>query len=125
MEGAQRLARGMESGCPGWRRAGVPQQVGVVLGQPERRAAAFGGTRPGALSCVRWPWVELPALREPPQPTKMKMAARSNSAREQPEVPQTAETCSSSATRKEEPQPQAATTFGFKTLNPAPCRLSS
>ncbi len=34
---------------------------------------------------------------------------------------QTAETSSSSATRKEEPQPQAATTFGFSTLKPAPC----
>ena len=38
---------------------------------------------------------------------------------------QTAETCSSSATRNEEPQPQAATTFGLLTLKPAPCRLSS
>ena len=43
----------------------------------------------------------------------------------QPQPPQTAETCSSSATRKEEPQPQAATTFGLLTLKPAPCRLSS
>ncbi len=33
---------------------------------------------------------------------------------------QTAETCSSSATRNEQPQPQAATTFGFSTLKPAP-----
>src|SRR5580692_18565 len=38
---------------------------------------------------------------------------------------QTAETCSSSATRKDEPQPQAATTLGFDTLKPAPWRLSS
>ena len=38
---------------------------------------------------------------------------------------QTAETCSSSATRNEEPQPQAATTLGFSTLKPAPWRLSS
>ena len=38
---------------------------------------------------------------------------------------QTAETCSSSATRNEEPQPQAATTLGLLTLKPAPCRLSS
>ncbi len=38
---------------------------------------------------------------------------------------QTAETCSSSATLNEEPQPQAATTLGFDTLKPAPCRLSS
>ena len=38
---------------------------------------------------------------------------------------QTAETSSSSATRKEEPQPQAATTFGLSTLKPAPCRLST
>jgi hypothetical protein len=37
---------------------------------------------------------------------------------------QTAETCSSSATRNEEPQPQAATTFGFSTLKPAPWRVS-
>jgi hypothetical protein len=33
---------------------------------------------------------------------------------------QTADTCSSSATRKLEPQPQAATTFGLFTWNPAP-----
>ena len=33
---------------------------------------------------------------------------------------QTAETCSSSATRKEEPQPHAAMTFGLSTLNPRP-----
>src|SRR5664280_2819121 len=38
---------------------------------------------------------------------------------------QTAETCSSSATRKDEPQPHAATTLGLVTLKPAPCRLSS
>src|ERR1019366_6637263 len=38
---------------------------------------------------------------------------------------QTAETSSSSATRKEEPQPQAATTLGFSTLKPAPWRLSA
>lgn len=38
---------------------------------------------------------------------------------------QTAETCSSSATRKDEPQPHAATTLGLLTLKPAPCRLSS
>ena len=38
---------------------------------------------------------------------------------------QTAETSSSSATRKEEPQPQAAITFGFSTLKPAPCRPST
>ena len=38
---------------------------------------------------------------------------------------QTAETCSSSATRNEEPQPHAATTLGLLTLKPAPCRLSS
>ena len=38
---------------------------------------------------------------------------------------QTAETSSSSATRKEEPQPQAAITLGFSTLKPAPCRLST
>ena len=38
---------------------------------------------------------------------------------------QTAETSSSSATRKEEPQPQAATTLGLSTLKPAPCRPST
>ena len=40
---------------------------------------------------------------------------------------QTAETCSSSATRNEDPQPQAATTLGLLTrkLVPAPWRLSS
>ena len=38
---------------------------------------------------------------------------------------QTAETCSSSATRNDEPQPQAATTLGFSTLKPAPWRVSS
>ncbi len=38
---------------------------------------------------------------------------------------QTAETSSSSATRKEEPQPQAATTLGFSTLKPAPWRFSA
>jgi CMP/dCMP kinase len=38
---------------------------------------------------------------------------------------QTADTCSSSATRKDEPQPQAATTLGLLTLKPAPWRLSS
>ena len=38
---------------------------------------------------------------------------------------QTAETSSSSATRKEEPQPQAATTFGLLTWKPAPCRPST
>ncbi len=38
---------------------------------------------------------------------------------------QTAETCSCSATRNEEPQPQAATTLGLFTLKPAPRRLSS
>src|SRR5207253_10328539 len=42
-----------------------------------------------------------------------------------PAGPQTAETCSSSATRKEDPQPHAATTLGLLTLKPAPCRLSS
>ena len=41
------------------------------------------------------------------------------------ERPQTADTSSSSATRKEEPQPQAAITFGFSTLKPAPCRPST
>ena len=38
---------------------------------------------------------------------------------------QTAETSSSSATRNEEPQPQAATMFGFSTLKPAPCSDST
>src|SRR5262249_34894352 len=33
---------------------------------------------------------------------------------------QTAETCSSSATRNDDPHPQAATTFGLSTLKPAP-----
>ena len=40
-------------------------------------------------------------------------------------VMQTALTSSSSATRNEEPQPQAAITFGFSTLKPAPCMLST
>ena len=39
--------------------------------------------------------------------------------------PSDRETCSSSATRKDEPQPQAATTLGLLTLKPAPWRLSS
>ena len=38
---------------------------------------------------------------------------------------QTAETSSSSATRNEEPQPQAAITFGLSTLKPAPWRPST
>ena len=38
---------------------------------------------------------------------------------------QTAETSCSSATRNEEPQPQAAITFGFSTLKPAPWRSST
>ena len=39
--------------------------------------------------------------------------------------PQTADTSSSSATRNEEPQPQAAITLGLSTLKPAPWRLST
>jgi hypothetical protein len=38
---------------------------------------------------------------------------------------QTAETSSSSATRNEDPQPQAAITFGLSTLKPAPWRPST
>src|SRR5436305_15326580 len=37
----------------------------------------------------------------------------------------TAETSSSSATRNDEPQPQAAITFGLSTLSPAPWRPST
>ncbi len=39
--------------------------------------------------------------------------------------PQTAEHSSSSATRNEDPQPQAATTFGLLTWKPAPCNDST
>jgi DNA-3-methyladenine glycosylase II len=42
-----------------------------------------------------------------------------------PAARQTAETSSSSATRNEDPQPQAATTLGFSTLKPAPCSPST
>ena len=54
--------------------------------------------------------------RAPRQPTRSATVA---------ERPQTAETSSSSATRKEEPQPQAAITLGLSTLKPAPWRPST
>ncbi len=45
--------------------------------------------------------------------------------REPPAAGQTAETSSSSGTRNEEPQPQAAMTFGLFTWKPAPVRAST
>ena len=114
----QRAARGLEAGAARWARAvGAPQQVGVVLGQPEGRARARRGLRRGGRRGRR---VVLRAAACAQQESRQQRERR-----EQPGAPQTAETCSSSATRKEEPQPQAATTLGFETLKPAPCRLSS
>ena len=51
--------------------------------------------------------------------------ARALAARQAPARDQTALTSSSSATRNEEPQPQAAITFGLSTLKPAPCMPST
>ena len=104
---------------------------------------------PESLLCDHSVEIQLPLLRKAlPQATvvplyvgRLDQAARSHRARvgahpprptsnfqqraSDPAAAQTAETCSSSATRKEEPQPQAATTLGLFTLKPAPCRLSS
>src|SRR6266404_4611905 len=116
MQGAQGEARGLEPHPAGGRRAGgAPQQIGVVLGEPKRRAAGDGCPRS---ACGRF-GARSRVLRAAARAQDESRSKRQS--REQPEVPQTAETCSSSATRKEEPQPQAATTFGLETLNPAPC----
>ena len=60
------------------------------------------------------------SLPESPQPDRR---GRQHGGRDKRS--QTADTSSSSATRKEEPQPHAATTLGLSTLKPAPCRPST
>ena len=52
-------------------------------------------------------------------------ALHSGGGRRDGRAAQTADTSSSSATRKEEPQPQAAITLGLSTLKPAPWRPST
>ena len=141
VQGRELTARGHErSGrC---RRGGprVPEQVGVVLRQSEGGGARRGdGTRPGGGARGRG-WRSARSRRGRCTGGRRRReqtasgtggARRAKGDRERdpgrPRArrPQTAETCSSSATRKEEPQPQAATTLGLLTLKPAPCRLSS
>ena len=114
------------------------------LAEPERRLVPAGGVRRARATSPRWCWRTTARSCSTGRP---KLAVRSQywmlgvmvgfttlalwllapGRRELSAAPaaQTAETSSSSATRKEEPQPQAAITFGFSTLKPAPCRLST
>ena len=127
------VAPARESGGTPSRRPGR-DEVRVLLGDADREVAAglgaraTGGraaSRPGSASWRR----RRSASARPsgssssPQPARTRSAPRRAAATER--RPQTAETSSSSATRKEEPQPQAAITFGFSTLKPAPCRPST
>ncbi len=125
MQGRQLAAGGGEGGRCGRcaRRGRVPEDLGVVLGQAQRRTRrrrfrdGDGGGRAGGAARAGG------ETRGREQGDGRGETPRAPA--RQPEPPQTAETCSSSATLKEEPQPQAATTFGLLTLKPAPWRLSS
>ena len=92
-------------------------EVAVGLAGVATRGRAGLGRRWRVSASASWP--SLP--RDAPQPAAS--SGRQDGGRD--ERPQTAETSSSSATRKEEPQPHAAITLGFSTLKPAPCRPST
>ncbi len=100
-----------------------PQQVRVVLREADGERAGrlrrgLGRRRGGRRRPLRLLGVAAAAGERQNQRRKGGAPTRNRAG-------QTAETSSSSATRNEEPQPQAAITFGFSTLKPAPWRLST
>ncbi len=111
-------------------RAGGPEEVRVLLGDPDREIAAglaLGDGRRARLGRRRGGRGRGRGRLGGVLLAAVVTAARQDRDREsgRDERLQTAETSSSSATRKEEPQPQAAITLGFSTLKPAPCRPST
>ena len=89
--------------------------------EPNRRALA---PAPHARLRCLWRSLDGPRRSRPGRRPGSLSAETSHAAsaatRQRAETAQTAETSSSSATRNEEPQPQAAITFGLSTLKPAP-----
>src|SRR5579875_1366816 len=77
------------------------------------------------VGCVGWQSSQEPGQRRPWRAPQACPAAASVARPSGPPRSQTAETSSSSATRNEDPQPQAAITLGLSTLKPAPWRPST
>ena len=117
VEGGEAVAPGGEAGREDGPGGGAPEEVGVGLGEPDRQAGA------ATVACRR------SAVRRGRRSGRGPAAAGGEEgdgqAGERRPADQTGEQDSVPATRKEDPQPQAATTLGLLTLNPAPIRAST
>jgi hypothetical protein len=114
--GAQRgdiVAPGAKAGGQPRAGGGAPEEVGVGLSQPDRDPAAGAGA--GSSARERRAGGGAPAGGE---------EGGKQAGKRRPDG-QTGEQDSVPATRKEDPQPQAATTLGLFTLKPAPIRAST